>query len=93
MPSCNACQTACGTRQQLPDQAGQLGTAFFGAMPKYRNITRLVSPISLRSAKNSGHVCCAFSSSSNGNGYMAGKSNENDEDYVNSTVLEAGNLF
>ncbi|EYU32903.1 hypothetical protein ABFS82_03G062400 [Erythranthe guttata] len=31
----------------------------------------------------------SFSSSSNGNGSMAGNSNENDADYVNSTVLEA----
>ncbi|PIN17926.1 hypothetical protein CDL12_09406 [Handroanthus impetiginosus] len=31
----------------------------------------------------------SFSSSSNGNGSMAGKSNENDSDYVNSSVVEA----
>ncbi|GJN03290.1 hypothetical protein PR202_ga20720 [Eleusine coracana subsp. coracana] len=31
----------------------------------------------------------AFSSSSDGTGHTAGKFNENDEDYVNSTVLEA----
>ncbi|KAK4481451.1 hypothetical protein RD792_012345 [Penstemon davidsonii] len=31
----------------------------------------------------------SFSSSSNGNGSMAGNSNENDADYVNSSVLEA----
>jgi len=43
--------------------------------------------------KNSSHVCCSFSSSSDGNGYMAGNFSESDEDYVNSTVLEAGNLF
>ncbi|KAK3121531.1 hypothetical protein QOZ80_8BG0655510 [Eleusine coracana subsp. coracana] len=65
------------------------GTAFFGAVSKCRNVTRLVSSISLPSAKNASHVCCAFSSSSDGNGYTAGKFNENDEDYVNSTVLEA----
>lgn len=33
----------------------------------------------------------SFSSSSNGNGSMAGNSNENDADYVNCSVLEAGN--
>lgn len=33
----------------------------------------------------------SFSSSSNGNGRMAGNSNENDADYVNSSVVEAGN--
>lgn len=35
-------------------------------------------------------VNCTFSSSSNGNGSMAENFNENDEDYVNSSVLEAG---
>lgn len=33
----------------------------------------------------------SFSSSSNGNGSMAGNSSENDADYVNSSVVEAGN--
>lgn len=33
---------------------------------------------------------CSFSSSSNGNGSMAGNSSENDADYVNSSVVEAG---
>jgi len=70
-------------------KSGQLGTAFLGAVSKYRNITRLVSPISQSSSKNFGPICRSFSSSSDGNGYMAGNFNENDEDYVNSTVLEA----
>ncbi|XP_052202556.1 bifunctional nuclease 1-like isoform X2 [Diospyros lotus] len=34
-------------------------------------------------------VLCSFSSSSNGNGSMAENFNENDEDYVNSSVVEA----
>ncbi|WOK92559.1 bifunctional nuclease 2-like [Canna indica] len=34
-------------------------------------------------------VNCSFSSSSDGNGSMAGDFNANDEDYVNSTVIEA----
>ncbi|CAA2959943.1 Bifunctional nuclease 2, partial [Olea europaea subsp. europaea] len=34
-------------------------------------------------------IMCSFSSSSNGNGSMAGNSNENDADYVNSSVVEA----
>ena len=33
---------------------------------------------------------CSFSSSSDGNGSMAENFNENDEDYVNSSVVEAG---
>lgn len=35
-------------------------------------------------------IRCSFSSSSNDNGSMAGNSNENDADYVNSSVIEAG---
>ncbi|XP_062191842.1 bifunctional nuclease 2-like isoform X8 [Phragmites australis] len=70
-------------------KSGQLGTALFGAMCKYRNTTRFISPISRPSVKNSSHICCSFSSSSDGNGYMAGNFSESDEDYVNSTVLEA----
>jgi len=69
-------------------KSGQLGTALFGAISKYRNISRFISPISQTSTKNIG-PCCSFSSSSDGNGYMAGNSSESDEDYVNSTVLEA----
>lgn len=74
-------------------KSGQPGTAFSGAVYKYRNITTLLSPVSQPPAKNFGPICCSFSSSSDGNGYMAGNFNENDEDYVNSSVLEAGNLF
>nr|BAJ98978.1 predicted protein [Hordeum vulgare subsp. vulgare] len=70
-------------------KSGQLGTAILGAVSKYRNITRLVSPISQSSSKNFRPICRSFSSSSDGNGYMARNFNENDEDYVNSTVLEA----
>ncbi|ONM32988.1 Bifunctional nuclease 1 [Zea mays] len=69
-------------------KSGQLGTALFGAISKYRNISRFISLISQTSTKNIG-PCCSFSSSSDGNGYMAGNSSESDEDYVNSTVLEA----
>uniref|UniRef100_A0ACD6A2D5 Uncharacterized protein n=1 Tax=Avena sativa TaxID=4498 RepID=A0ACD6A2D5_AVESA len=69
-------------------KSGQHGTAFLGAMSKYRNITRLVSPISQSSAKNFGPIFSSFSSSSD-DGYMAGNFNEKDEDYINSTVMEA----
>uniref|UniRef100_A0A804NPW2 BFN domain-containing protein n=3 Tax=Zea mays TaxID=4577 RepID=A0A804NPW2_MAIZE len=62
---------------------GQLGT-----ISKYRNVSRFISPISQPSTKNIG-PCCSFSSSSDGNGYMAGNFSDSDEDYVNSTVLEA----
>uniref|UniRef100_I1QI11 BFN domain-containing protein n=1 Tax=Oryza glaberrima TaxID=4538 RepID=I1QI11_ORYGL len=70
-------------------KSGQLGTAFLGSVSKYRNITRLISPIYQPAQKNFAPVCGSFSSSSDGNGYMAGNFSESDEDYVNSTVLEA----
>lgn len=38
-------------------------------------------------------VTCTFSSSSNGNGSMAESFNENDSDYVNSSVVEAGKMI
>ena len=38
-------------------------------------------------------VQCSLSSSSNGNGSMAENFNENDEDYVNSSIVEAGTLI
>lgn len=37
-------------------------------------------------------VHCSYSPSSNGNGSPAENFNENDEDYVNSSVIEAGKL-
>lgn len=40
--------------------------------------------------RSSSAIRCTFSSSSNGNGSMAGNFNENDADYVNSSVVEAG---
>ncbi len=45
-----------------------------------------------RNARKCTRVHCTYSSSSNGNGSMAENFNENDEDYVNSSVLEAGML-
>ncbi|KAI5353826.1 hypothetical protein L3X38_006720 [Prunus dulcis] len=42
-----------------------------------------------QNARKCTRVHCTFSSSSNGNGSMAENFNENDEDYVNSSVLEA----
>lgn len=37
------------------------------------------------------NIQCLFSSHSDGNGSTAENFNENDEDYVNSSVMEAGN--
>lgn len=47
-------------------------------------------PLSVRKSKV---IQCVFSSSSNGNGSMEENFNENDEDYVTSSVLEAGMLI
>lgn len=49
--------------------------------------TSLSCHINMRKCKT---VNCSFNSSSNGSGSMADNFNENDEDYVNSSILEAG---
>lgn len=61
----------------------------------YRGVTdgkseaRAISrQLKLRKCRTTVH--CSFSSSSDGNGSMAENFNENDEDYVNSSVVEAG---
>ncbi|XP_043711078.1 bifunctional nuclease 2-like [Telopea speciosissima] len=56
---------------------------------------RLRDGVKVRNFFHQGHtekcwtVHCSFSSSSNGNGSMAENFNENDEEYVNSSVVEA----
>ncbi|KAI7751744.1 hypothetical protein M8C21_015693 [Ambrosia artemisiifolia] len=45
--------------------------------------------VHMRKQHGSKTVTCSFSSSSNGNGSMAESFNENDSDYVNSSVVEA----
>ncbi|KAI3821016.1 hypothetical protein L1987_08572 [Smallanthus sonchifolius] len=45
--------------------------------------------VHVRRQHGSKTVTCNFSSSSNGNGSMAESFNENDSDYVNSSVIEA----
>lgn len=46
--------------------------------------------VRVRNQHGSKIVTCSFSSSSNGNGSMAESFNENDSDYVNSSIVEAG---
>lgn len=46
-----------------------------------------------RNSKNFRPIRCTFSSSSDGNGSMAENSSEKNADYVNSSVVEAGNFF
>ena len=57
-----------------------------------RGVTHKAGAISrqLKLRKCRTTVQCSFSSSSDGNGSMAENFNENDEDYVNSSVVEAG---
>ncbi|KAJ9567161.1 hypothetical protein OSB04_003127 [Centaurea solstitialis] len=45
--------------------------------------------VRVRNQRGSKIVTCSFSSSSNGNGSMAESFNENDSDYVNSSIVEA----
>lgn len=49
--------------------------------------------VQVRNQHGSKTVKCSFSSSSNGNGSMAESFNENDSDYVNSSVVEAGKMM
>ena len=51
---------------------------------------RVGSLITQQCERRSGLVHCSFSSSSDGNGSMAENFSESDEDYVNSSVIEAG---
>lgn len=70
-----------------------LRSGFWGSKTRCRNIIR-VGALSIQPCERKGlPIRCGFSSSSDGNGSMAGNFNENDEDYVNSSVIEAGNLF
>ncbi|CAM8974768.1 unnamed protein product [Rhodiola kirilowii] len=81
-----------------PKQAGLeflLLTSFMeldcvGVLGKRSKASFLSYQLHLRRSNTTSVVRCSFSSSSNGNGSKAGKFNENDADYVNSTVLEAG---
>lgn len=57
------------------------------------NITKAGFSYRQLSARKSKTIQCTFSSSSNGNGSTAENFNENDEDYVNSSVVEAGMLI
>lgn len=55
-----------------------------------RNVKSQVATVNLR--RRSKSIQCLFSSHSDGTGSTAENFNENDEDYVKSSVLEAGNF-
>ena len=70
-------------RLQRSDMWGYRG------LPDGKSKARAISrQLKLRKCKPT--VQCSFNSSSDGNGSMAENFNENDEDYVNSSVVEAG---
>ncbi|XP_008792814.1 bifunctional nuclease 2-like [Phoenix dactylifera] len=66
-----------------------LRSGFWGSKTRCRSIIRAAA-LSIQPCERKGWpVHCSFSSSSDGDGSMAGNFNENDEDYVNSSVIEA----
>lgn len=74
----------------FPIKARIIRSEFWG----FKGISGPVAKLGFLSRQLSVRKCkginCTFSSSSNDNGSMAENFNENDEDYVNSSVLEAG---
>ncbi|XP_010263583.1 PREDICTED: bifunctional nuclease 2-like isoform X2 [Nelumbo nucifera] len=66
--------------------ARTLRSEFWGSKGTYRRWRTLSHKVPLIKFRT---VHCSFSSSSNDNGSMAENFNENDEDYVNSSVVEA----
>lgn len=61
-----------------------------GVRQRTTNAGILTRPINIR---RFGTVQCTFSSSSNGSDSRAENFKENDEDYVNSSVTEAGRIY
>lgn len=68
-----------------------LHSGFWGQKGKCRGAIRVRVPsyAPFPFERKQGAIYCSFSSSSDGNGSMAGNFNESDEDYVNSSVIEA----
>lgn len=64
-----------------------LRNRFWGHQTK--NVKSQVATVIVRSCKG---IQCLFSSHSDGNGSTAENFNENDEDYVKSSVLESGKI-
>lgn len=74
-------------------KAGNLRSGFWGMKTRCSSISK-ASVLSFQTCGTKGRPTrCSFSSSSDGNGSRAGNFSENDEEYVNSSVIEAGNLF
>jgi hypothetical protein len=67
------------------------GSNFWGFTCNYRSIDSVSFGKSIRNSKGLS-ICYSFSSSSDDNGSMAGNFSERDGDYVDSSVMEAGNF-
>lgn len=72
-----------------PAKARNFRSIFFGSYGRLKSITRACELFVQPCEKKTWAVCCIFSSSSDGNGSLAGNFDENDEEFVNSSVLEA----
>ncbi|KAJ0962573.1 hypothetical protein J5N97_027695 [Dioscorea zingiberensis] len=72
-------------------KAGLLRNVFLGSKGRCRNVDRVGVGVLFpqTTVKKRRAVYCTFSSSSNDNGSTAGNFSENDEEYVNSSVIEA----
>ncbi|OAY80403.1 Bifunctional nuclease 2 [Ananas comosus] len=70
-------------------KAGNLRSGFWGMKTRCSSISK-ASVLSFQTCGTKGRPTrCSFSSSSDGNGSRAGNFSENDEEYVNSSVIEA----
>ncbi|XP_072967007.1 bifunctional nuclease 2-like [Typha angustifolia] len=70
-------------------KARHLRSGFWGSKARCRSIIRVTDLSSQSSVRKAWPAHCSFSSSSDGNGSKAGNFSENDEEYVNSSVIEA----
>ena len=91
-PAVQAKQTRAYTRPLIGPlmEAKALKSGFWGNKGIKGARTNLSHQHRLQQCKK---VQCSLSSSANGNGSMAENFNENDEDYVNSSIVEAGTLI
>lgn len=74
-------------------KARNLQSGFWGSSCRLRTITRTYGRFLQPCKKKLRSIQSSFSSSSDGNGSIAGNYSENDEEYINSSVIEAGNLL
>lgn len=73
----------------LTTMGGLLTSGFWGSRKKCRFMIRVGSLSYQQYDRKNGLICCNFSSSSDGNGSTAENFSSSDEEYVNSSVIEA----